>query len=117
MPSLEEMVQKFETWWTSSARVPVNWDGLAVTAADQKLVRAQVDGIVMLVQPEGERTEVIVFCPTCPNSTIRMYLTTGCTFQSLPLPHGEAFAGLESLVRIAFPTGELCLVHFFNPPS
>ena len=118
MPTLQEMVGKFETWWVNGARGQVNWEGFAATAADQKLMTAQVDGIVLLVEPEGERTLVYVGQMGQNNNVIRMRLTEGCTFQTMTLPgNEEAFANLESRIRIAFPTGEHCFVHFFHPPS
>ena len=118
MPTLEEVVEKFETWWANSARVQVSWEGLAAAAADQNLITAQVDGRVLSVHPEGERSLVYVGQMGRNNSVIRMYLSAGCTFQSLPLPgNEEAFANLESRIRIVFPNGEHCFVHFFNPSN
>lgn len=118
MPNLGEMVEKFETCWMNGARVQVNWEGLAAAAAGQNLITAQVDGRVLSVRPEGERTLVYVGLMGQNNSVIRMYLSAGCTFQSLPHPgNEEAFANLESRIQIEFPNGQLCFVHFFNPPS
>lgn len=118
MPNLGEMVEKFETWWGNGGRVQVNWEGLAAAIAGQNLITAQVDGRVLSVHPEGERTLVFVGQVGQNNSVIRMYLSAECIFQNLPHPgNEEAFANLESRIRIAFPNGEHCFVHFFHPPS
>lgn len=117
MPTLEEVVGKFETWRASGARVQVNWEGFAEVPADQKVMTAQVDGIVEVVEQEGGGTTLVYVGFPGQNNVIRMRLSTGCTFQGLPLPGTEAFAGLESRIRISFPTGEHCFVHFFNPPD
>lgn len=117
MPNLAEMVEKFEAWWESGDRVQVDWQGFAAVEQDQRVMKAQVDGRVMSVQALGEITEVTVFCPASQNNLIQLRLSAGCTFQTMTLPTGEAFANLESLIRIVFPTGEYCFVQFFHPPN
>lgn len=117
MPSLEEVVAKFEAWWESGARVRVDWQGFAAVEQDQRVMKAQVDGRVLSVQALGEKTEVTVFCPASPNNLIQLRFGAGCTFHDMALPTGEDYADLESLTRVVFPTGEYCFVQFFNPPN
>jgi hypothetical protein len=114
-PTLEQVLEKFRAWRTNAARVQVAWE-LAVAGANQKSVTVQVDGVVHSVESDGERTLVIV---GQDNNLVRMYLTERCTLQALIMGSEDAaaIAEVDSMIRIAFPTGEQCFVTFYHPLS
>jgi len=107
-----DIVDKFKTWRANSARVQVDWEGLG--GANQRLLTARLDGIVHVVEPDGERTLVLV---GGDNNTIHMYLTEGCTFQSMTFGASEPaiIADVDSMTAIQFSTGETCIVTFYRP--
>jgi hypothetical protein len=58
----------------------VSLEGAIVATGNQRLLTAQVDGTVRVVEPDGERTLVVV---AKNNNSIRMYLTEECVFQTM----------------------------------
>jgi hypothetical protein len=111
-----DVVQKFSLWRTTSARVQVSLEGAIVATGNQRLLTAQVDGTVRVVEPDGERTLVVV---AKNNNSIRMYLTEECVFQTMTFgaTELETVADVESMIWISFPTGEACHITFYHQPN
>lgn len=110
------VVEKFNAWRTNSARVRVTWEGLATGTANQRLLTAQVDGTVQVVEADGESTLVVV---ARDNNRIHMHLTEECLFQTLTFgaTEPETIADVDSMIRIGFPTREACYITFHHQPN
>jgi len=110
-----DALEKFRTWKTNRARVQITLTGVSA-AGNQRLLTAQVDGTVQVVEPDGDRALVVVARDNC---TMQMYLTDECLFQTMTFGANEPahIADVESIMRIGFPTGEACYVTFYRQPN
>jgi hypothetical protein len=76
MPTLEQVLEKFRMWRDNSARVQVCFEGPSTKAAGSKLVTAHTDGVVQVVEADGESSLVLV---GTGSNNIHMHLTGGVT--------------------------------------
>jgi hypothetical protein len=111
-----DVVEKIHAWKTTSVRVQVSLEGATAATGNQRLLTAQVDGTVQVVEPDGEGTLVVV---AKDNNTIHMHLTEECVFQTMTFgaTEPETIADVESIIWIGFPTGEACHITFYHQPN
>src|SRR5258707_6842083 len=106
MPTREEVLEQFRRWKEISARVQVSLEGPNDSTTNRRLLTAQVDGTVELIEAEAESTRVVV---ARDNNRIHMYLTEACLFQTMTVGASEpaTIADMESMIRIGFTTGDV----------
>jgi hypothetical protein len=114
MPNLEEVLERFKTWRANSARVQVTWEGLG---GNQRFLTADLDGIVRVIETETGGARTLVVVGGGGNNRIHMYLTEGCNFQTATVGSDDPanIADIASMIRMVFPTGEICFVTFYHP--